>query len=493
MVVNVKTADFVRKVNFPKARNVDESTFWKKVASYIRKLKTAPNFIDVECKIDGKVYNAHLTIVKRGVVKTKDGERPSFHVSDAESNIPLLPASYGEVELRCINSLGNNYKKYYIAQEGNALLCRYGSIDIKKENCRTVRYDKKWLFWPLYFEKLSKGYKDVTDVTAAGNASAPPPSKKDKKLAITLTDSQKLYEELLSYTKGYVRANLVNEFVTRDTVEKCKELLEDLRKKRSVKTFNKCLEELMLLCPRKRDPLAGDKVEQFLAKDKDDFPKIIDRESDLIDAMDVVAVATSSTSTNSFKDFGVHVWKATPEQEQEVLALLCPSVKRRVDTIYRVKPTARERRMARYIKENHVNKVIKVFHGTANPNVLSIMKEGVRVMKNAANGRMMGNKAYFAPDAGKSLNYTSLRGSTWAHGTSDVGFMFVHALAYGKVLVQDTQISVVSDDYLERNHYDCVHAKAGARVNAFYRLKADEIVPRDIAGVCENYLIKLKA
>ena len=104
MVVNIKTADFVRKVNFPKARNVDESTFWKKVASYIRKLKTAPNFIDVECKIDGKVYNAHLTIVKRGVVKTKDGERPSFHVSDAESNIPLLPASYGEVELRCINS-----------------------------------------------------------------------------------------------------------------------------------------------------------------------------------------------------------------------------------------------------------------------------------------------------------------------------------------------------------------------------------------------------
>lgn len=44
----------------------------------------------------------------------------------------------------------------------------------------------------------------------------------------------------------------------------------------------------------------------------------------------------------------------------------------------------------------------------------------------------MGYGLYFAPRARKSVGYTSLRGSYWAGGHSNYGFMALYEVVYGK-------------------------------------------------------------
>ena len=70
------------------------------------------------------------------------------------------------------------------------------------------------------------------------------------------------------------------------------------------------------------------------------------------------------------------------------------------------------------------------FHGSKNENFWSILKNGLLLNPRAAvTGKLLGNGTYFADKAIKSFNYTSLRGTTWAHGNSSVGYLAIFAVA----------------------------------------------------------------
>jgi poly [ADP-ribose] polymerase len=70
------------------------------------------------------------------------------------------------------------------------------------------------------------------------------------------------------------------------------------------------------------------------------------------------------------------------------------------------------------------------FHGSRNENFWNILKNGLILNPKAVvTGKMLGRGIYFANKAAKSINYTSLRGSYWSHGTSNVGYMAVFAVA----------------------------------------------------------------
>ena len=70
------------------------------------------------------------------------------------------------------------------------------------------------------------------------------------------------------------------------------------------------------------------------------------------------------------------------------------------------------------------------FHGSKNENFWSILKNGLLLNPNATiTGKLLGNGIYFADKAIKSYNYTSLRGTTWAHGNDNVGYLAIFAVA----------------------------------------------------------------
>jgi poly [ADP-ribose] polymerase len=70
------------------------------------------------------------------------------------------------------------------------------------------------------------------------------------------------------------------------------------------------------------------------------------------------------------------------------------------------------------------------FHGSRNENFWNIIKNGLQLNPKAKiTGKMLGAGLYFANKAAKSINYTSLRGSYWSGGTSNIGYMAVFAVA----------------------------------------------------------------
>ncbi len=70
------------------------------------------------------------------------------------------------------------------------------------------------------------------------------------------------------------------------------------------------------------------------------------------------------------------------------------------------------------------------FHGSKNENFWNILKNGLLLNPNAAvTGKMLGNGIYFADKAIKSYNYTSLQGTSWAHGNSKIGYLAIFAVA----------------------------------------------------------------
>lgn len=480
--VTINTADFTRKIY---VKSKEESDFWKQVGKYILKVKTLPDTMQIEAKVDGKIRSAQLYLQQRGNVALPDGTLvPSLHIGSAVNNIPLgNTLGYKELELRCINTKGNNYKKYYLEPKPDGIYGRYGSIDVPKDQCRVIRTPyERWLFWPLYYEKLSKGYKDVTDITSAGNVTAVNSVKTNS----ATNANERLYAQLYEYAHGVVKQTLASDTVTQAQVDRAKEICSRMERCRKVETFNRCLEELMLLSPRKRD-WKTDRIGKYLAKTKNDFPSILQFEKNLIMAMEGVAMSAKAGSATSFKDYGIHFWEATAVQKQQVMDLLEPSIRSKVRKIYRIKPTAKEKALSAYCKKYGVKQKKLLFHGSVNGNMLSLIKNGPDLTRRAANGRMFGNGFYLAPSSHKSWNYTSCNGTSWARGSSNTGFLLVYACGYGNPY-KPTSSGSYTQNFLLSRGYHCVHAEA-ARTG----LRADEIIFYDPDAVCLNYVIELAA
>lgn len=83
----------------------------------------------------------------------------------------------------------------------------------------------------------------------------------------------------------------------------------------------------------------------------------------------------------------------------------------------------------------------------------------------------------------KSWNYTSFRGTSWAHGRSNTGFMGLYVTAYGNPNnVYDAHS--FTQKGLTQNGYNCVHAHAGSS------LRNDEIVFYSEDAMLLQYIVE---
>lgn len=438
----------------------NENDFYQTIAKIIADIQTSDT-VTVTCALG----DARYQITPRSGTFFVREEYNRIHFSDK--------GTYPSVYLICVNADKNNYKFYQLDQKGDDVVATYGRIGVAAGEMfgeRTYTYPSR-MFWIKYHEKLAKGYQDKSKMYLAQTEE----KKTEKKTENTI--SSQLYEKLARCSRQIIESSCINSIVTEKMVKESKKILKALYQRKTVKGFNSKLLELLTVSPRKvRD------VKMLLAKDVSDFPKIIDREENLICAME--GIAGKQTNKTGFEKMGIEVYLATEKQKGQVLAKLTPNLAGKVKNIYRIINQKQKDRFDAYLKNNNISNVKQFWHGSRNENWLSIMNSGLSLRPNAViTGKMFGNGIYFAPSCEKSWNYTSYHGSYWAKGTSNTAFMGLYATAYGSPLDVFCAHSY-SQSTLQGK--DCVHAHAGVQ------LRNDEIVFYSEDAMVLNYIVEFE-
>lgn len=471
-----------------------ESEIWKKIGSILPKIQI-PNMLYVETDYG----SARIKVVKRGTYVENGIVKPSMHCVIEENHITLPPDKYEEKYLTCVHPESNNYKFYWIKPNNTnyTINAQYGRIGSNRGEAFGVKDLKvpyeSYYFWILYYEKLSKGYVDQSDIYLQSPTVVAEPEieEDDSNSAPVNAASRDLYDLLMSFAKHTVQEMVRDpQRITQKQVEKSREIWEKLGKYSQVAAFNRHLQELLVLVPRKaRD------IRVLLAKSKDDFADILEREESLINAMEAVLTGdpykVKVKKNETFDDLGIEVYEATPDQYSEVMARVSDLVKPKVKKIYRVIPKAQKEKFENYLRSKNISVVKQMWHGSRNENWFSIVKNSLMINPNAnviRTGSMLGHGIYLAPSSAKSIGYASVHGSYWARGRSDIGLLGLYAVAYGKPLDATNNIRQYTKKELDQGGYNCVHARGGAGLY----LRNDEVVVFDSDAVLLNYLVVLE-
>lgn len=443
-----------------------------------------PDYITAQ---DDLGHNARYKVIKRGTY-TKNGEKVPSLYTTCERNDFLnlnwpMQSHYEDTYLACVNSESNNYKFYEMTDDGSQIIAHYGRINAdsgERSGKRSTSFSRD-MFWIRYYEKLSKGYEDFSEVFEQSEdyvpESATVSTERDDN-----PDALALFDKLYQFAKGHIAEHThLTEKPTVAQVKKAGDLLEHLTQATGVKAFNRTLKQLMVLIPRKIEVGSGDSVDNYMAERTANFSDIISRERDLYRAMKGVQ---QNTSSDTFQQHNVMVFPANEKQKQEVLNHLEDSERRQVKNIYRVIPCDQRRRFNEYCKTHQIDEVRELWHGSTNENWLSIIENSVS-LDHACYG-MFGRGLYFAPSSNKSQGYTSNRGSYWANGNDSTYYMGLFATAFGKPLMVVGSGNYDEND-MKSHHTDCVYAK---RENT--SLRRDEVVFYNNDAVLLNYVVEFE-
>lgn len=474
--------------------SLDESSVYEAIGKMLASFsKELPGTLEVDA---GSCGSAAFDMKPRGFFIQGGVQYPSMYVTESYNSISgLTPSSYEPAYLTCINPESNNYKFYHLKPTSQGIDASYGRIGAERGEMFGVRDLAQpypcHMYWIRYYEKLSKGYVDQTDIYLSGGTVK---AKKKVKKSAESGPSAELYAMLMRYAKHVVKETLVSDKVTAAQVKEARRLYNELCTKVQVAAFNRWLMKLMQISPRRIDTGRRETVRDFLAKSKDDFADIIYREENLLIAMETVVSGENPSegfSEESFAKYGIDVFEATKEQRDKVVSKLSDQIKPYVKRVYRVIPKKQHEKFNDYLKRNHIRHVKELWHGSKNENWLSIIANSLQLNPNAQiTGKMFGQGIYFAPSSMKSWGYTSFHGTYWARGSSNTAFMGVYAVAYGKPYHPDagTCGSWIDKRFVKSKGGDCLHAQA-----AKTGLRNDEIVFYDEAAVCLNYIVEFSA
>jgi len=462
-----------------------ESDVWKEVGMILPEL-SIPNTVEVE--FNGE--SARLDIGKRGTFTKNGVVKPSMYVVPSYNNIDLISSEYQDAYLTCINPESNNYKFYWLRPTDAGINATYGRIGSERGEAFGVKdlqepYDS-YLYWIRFYEKLSKGYVDMTSIYLAKDKKSKKKAEKKEKQKVECTDASiELYKTLKMFAKQVVETNLVSSDVTFKQVKEVRKLINTLGQRKTVKGFNNVLSKILQLSPRK-----SRYINLMFASSTNDFPKIIIREDNLCTAMEALIDGEVSVSTDidCFEKYGIEVYDATEKQVAEVKRHLADGLDLKVKKVYRVINKAHKIRFDKYLKDNNIKNVKQLWHGSINENWLSIIMNGLQLNPNARiTGKMFGYGIYFAPRAKKSFGYTSCNGSYWAKGNSSRGYMGLYATAYGKPYMVTSSGHYTQSDLSSKN-CNCVHATPSNT-----GLLNEEIVYYSEDAMLLNYIVEFES
>lgn len=389
----------------------------------------------------------------------------------------------------------NNNKYYNCFPEGDQFRVEYGRVDATK----TTAYYPMSKWNSQISSKLKKGYQDVTDlkkdlVEEVSSANPENPYKEIENEAVRL-----IVDKLQSLARDTIRKNYTVKAsaVTQDMVDKAQEVIDTLANAtKNVAEFNDNLLKLFMVIPRQMG-----NVRDYLANHESDFAKIISKEQDLLDVMRgqiYVAPKIESITTVEKKqqtiieELGLVMEEATKDD----IALIKTLMKESVDKFrkaWRVTNVKTQERFDKFVRENNIKDTRLLFHGSRSENFWSIIKTGLvlRPTNAVITGKMFGYGCYYAPKCAKSIGYTSLSGSYWAHGGNNTAYMALFDVAYGTpydVYNFDSKYYNLDYDKLQqfKSGANCLHAHADTGM-----LRNDEIVVYKEEQMTIKYLIEI--
>lgn len=389
----------------------------------------------------------------------------------------------------------NNNKYYNCFPEGDQFRVEYGRVDATK----TTAYYPMSKWNAQISSKLKKGYQDVTDlkkdlVEEISSANPESPYREIENAAI-----KAIVEKLQSLARDTIRKNYTVKVsaVTQDMVDKAQEVIDALaNNSATVDEFNANLLKLFTVIPRKM----GD-VRDYLANKTDDFARIITKEQDLLDVMrgqiyvkpEIEPITTTEKKQQTILEELGLVMEETTRDDVALIKTLMNESADKFRKAWRVTNLKTQERFDKFVKENDIKDTRLLFHGSRSENFWSIMKTGLvlRPTNAVITGKMFGYGVYYAPKCAKSIGYTSLSGSYWAHGGNNTAYMAIFDVAYGTPYdVYNFDSKYYNLDYNKLQQFksgaNCLHAHADRGM-----LRNDEIVVYKEEQMTIKYLIEI--
>lgn len=402
---------------------------------------------------------------------------------------------YTPRHLVMVTAGANNNKYYDMTPNGDMWTAKYGRIG---SSSQTRTYSKSQ--WNAkYSEKIRKGYVDQTDLVQDLITTEKPKPKSEYK-AIDNPVISEIVERLQSMARKVISENYTvsSNKVTQAMVDEAQKIIDGLLIITDIRQFNDELVRLFTTIPRKMGS-----VSSYIAYKTDDFNKIIHREQDLLDVMkgqvvqkQIVEEADETDTPISDKTILETLGLEFEECSKDDIAIIkvaLGSCSDKFHKAWKVKNIKTQARFDSFVKDNNIQDVRLLFHGSRNENWWSIIQSGLvlRPTNAVITGKMFGYGIYYAPKARKSLGYTSLSGSYWANGNSNSGFMALMDVAYGTPY----DVYSFSPKYYNFNYNElqkncpganCLHAHAGSM------LRNDEIIIYKEEQCTIKYLVELR-
>lgn len=392
-------------------------------------------------------------------------------------------------------SAANNNKYYNLFPENNEFRVEYGRIDATKT---ITRYPiNKWE--SQIKNKLKKGYVDVTDlkqdlVEDISSTNPDSPYKEIENKAI-----KAIVDKLQSLAKDTINRNYTVKAsaVTSDMINAAQAIIDELANSSlSIEEFNDTLLKLFMVIPRRMGNVAD-----YLASSEDDFGKIVSKEQDLLDVMRGQVYIKPIVEINNpvdkkdktiLEELGL-VFEEADRNDIALIKTLMNESASKFRNAWKVINLQTQERFDKFVKDNNITNTKLLFHGSRSENFWSIIKTGLvlRPTNAVITGKMFGFGCYYAPKCAKSIGYTSLSGSYWARGGSNVAYMALFDVAYGvpyNVYEFNSKYYDLTYDKLQKFQpgANCLHAHADKGM-----LRNDEIVVYKEDQMTIKYLIEI--
>lgn len=407
------------------------------------------------------------------------------------------------------NNNGVDSNKFYkMAGNGdNTFTVEYGRVGATPQ---TKTYPmSKWN--STLSSKLKKGYVDRSDLMQEVIADSKVDDKSNGVDEFGLVQNlsvREIIKRLWDYANKTIQSaySVRAEAVTQAMIDAAQEKIDYIAanyKNWSVEEFNKNLNELFIIVPRKMK-----RVSDCLVSDSSEYDKKLSEEQSLLDTMagqvykPKVKIADTDSeikaSESILQKMGITMEEATQEDIAKIKKAMGDSAGKFYKA-WRVTNLETEERYQKFTSENNIGNVKLFCHGSRNQNWFNILKMGLKIRPAGVitTGLMFGKGAYFSNSekyhggVAKSIGYTSL-GGYWTRDYQNCGFIAFFDVAIGDSVDAYSFDSKYYSYNLERLKKDNLKAWSLWAHGNTSMLRNDEIIVYDDRQMTIRYLVEIR-
>lgn len=359
--------------------------------------------------------------------------------------------------------------------------------------------------------KLKKGYVDRSDLMQEVIADSKIEDKSNGVDEFSLVQNlsvREIVKRLWDYANKTIQSaySVRAEAVTQAMIDAAQEKIDYIAanyKNWSVEEFNKNLNELFIIVPRKMK-----RVSECLVSDSSEYDKKLSEEQSLLDTMAgqvykpkarIVDVGSEIKASESIlQKMGITMEEATQDDIAKIKKAMGDSAGKFYKA-WRVTNLETEKNYQKFTTENNIGNVKLLCHGSRNQNWFNILKMGLKIRPAGAiaTGSMFGLGIYWSnPEkykggVAKSIGYTSL-GGYWTRDYQNCGFLAFFDVAIGDSVDAYSFDSKYYSYNLDRLKKDNPKAWSLWAHGNTSMLRNDEIIVYDDRQMTIRYLVEIR-